>query len=110
MFYREVLRTVVTREKMFTFWQVFASLCWFLQICEPIKASARDQVDVSSANQTVNKALAKLVHVLGNWQLWRVHVWFEVWVLIGRDMGSQQKDVETVEWEWYDVFHTGIVN
>lgn len=108
-FYSEALRTVVTQEKMFTFWLVFASLCWLLQISKPIKASAGDWVDVSSANQTTNKALPKLVHVLGTWPPWRLHVWFDVWFLIGWDIGSQQKDVETVEWEWYDVFHIDIV-
>ena len=37
------------------------------------------------------------------------HVIWGVWFLIGCDTGSQQKDVETVEWEWYDVFHIDIV-
>lgn len=47
----------------------------------------------------VSQSNYELGHVIGTWQLRRLRVWFNVWFVIGWDIESQQKDVETVEWE-----------
>lgn len=43
----------------------------------------------------------ELLQVIGSWQ----NLISACLVLIGWDVGTQQKDVKTVEWEWYDAFH-----